>query len=122
MAQQNAILDVDSFPTQNAVIRVVVKDEWGRLTTASFDIPVRPLSYVTDPGIGFVPWNSRTRFYVADKNSNVYHAVTSQASSPYLLETCYKDCGIHPNNRVFFCRESDAIASGRTRCSLCAQQ
>ena len=114
MVQQNAILDKDSFPAQNAVIRVVVEDEWGRLTKASFDIPVRPLLYETD----YVPWVSRTRFYLADKNSSIYHTVTSQASSPYILETCYKACGIHPDNRVFFCRESDAMASGRTRCSL----
>jgi hypothetical protein len=118
MVQQNAILDIESFPSQDAVIKVVIEDEWGRLTRASFDIPVRSLSYETV----YVPWNTRTRFYMADKHSTIYYAVTSKASSPYDLETCYRACAIYPDNWVFFCRESDAIESGRTRCPLCPLQ
>ena len=117
MAQQNAILHRVGFPAQTAVIRAVVEDDWGRLTTASFDIPVEELAYETV----LVPGSHcKDRFFVAERTSHAYHVVTSDISDPYRLSTCTSACAIPASERVFFCRESDAVASGRELCPLCS--
>lgn len=116
MEQHNAILNMPAFPAQDAVIRVVVEDEWGRQTTASFHIPVRPLVYTTN----YDPWGTRTRFYFADRTSTYYHLVWGKASSPYRLTTCSEGCGVDLENCLFFCHESEVIGTGRRLCPLCA--
>jgi len=116
MAQQNAILNDAAFPAQDATIRIVIEDEWGRQTAASFHIPVRPLVYVTN----YEPWGTRTRFYFADRTSSFYHLVWSKASSPYQLITCSEGCPAGLEDCVFFCRESDVIGTSRQICPLCA--
>jgi hypothetical protein len=116
MGQQNAILDHVAFPAQTAVIRVIVEDEWGRRTAAAFDIPVEALVYETP----LVSANaSKTRFYLVDRVSRVCHAVRSVVSAPYRLVTCSEACAIAPAERVFFCRQDDALVWGKGLCPVC---
>jgi len=115
MSQQNAILNDVAFPAQSAVIQVVVEDEWQRRTSASFEIPVRPLVYNTP----YHPWTYRARFFFADPASSVYHAAFSHSRDPYALSTCPSACGLELDSCILFCRESDAIASGRGLCPAC---
>jgi hypothetical protein len=115
MGQHNAILDIPAFPAQEASIHVVIEDEWGRHTSASFDIPVLPLVYETN----YSPWGNRPRFYFADQSSNIYHQVNSRASSPYQLSTCSNACSLNIANCAYFCRDSDAFTLGLYPCPLC---
>jgi hypothetical protein len=59
-----------ALPAQTATIVIVVKDEWGRRTSAAFPIPVRANPYsagesASDP--------DETVFYVADSHGDPYH-------------------------------------------------
>ena len=96
-----------AFPEQSAAIRVTVEDEWGRQTSASFDIPVGAAEYHSNKG-GRSTDYSEVVFYVASRISRLYH-----------LSTCVEVCGIRTVDRLYFSSEASASAPGRERCPVC---
>ncbi len=103
-----------AFPAQQATIRVVVEDEWGRKTTASFEIPVeetkgRATGDPSPPPHPDPPPDYRTAvFYVSSPTSTVYHRSNSQ-----------EVCQISPADRIFFASQGTALESGRQPCTAC---
>jgi hypothetical protein len=89
-----------TFPAQSAAIRAVVQDEWGRLTATSFEIPVEAARY--GGRSGSATDYKEIVFYVASRNSQIYHR-----------STCDAVCPIPQQDRLYFCNQGNAEASGR---------
>jgi hypothetical protein len=103
-----------AFPAQQVTIRVEVEDEWGRLTTASFEIPVEGSEAYGGYGPGHpspphpAPDYTTAVFYVSSTTSTIYHRPSSQ-----------EVCQISPAARVFFASQATALESGREPCVAC---
>lgn len=105
-AQNHNVFFRVTFPAQTAQIHVTVEDDWGRLTSASFEIPVMPLLF---KGAGVPPTDyTDVVFYVAGANSGLFH-----------YSTCRHVCSISPADRVYFTGRQSAMASGRRPCPEC---
>ena len=102
---RNVFLGI-SFPAQTAILEVVVKDDFGRHTSAQFEIPVGPVLYETSGGdtTSF----DEAIYYIASKNATVFHT-----------SDCYEVCHIPKDSRLYFADTRHAEESGRTRCHLC---
>ena len=95
-----------TFSAQTGRIHVTVEDNWGRLTSASFDIPVGAL--VWSPEYGPPDDHTEAILYVAGEGSPLYH-----------LSTCPEVCLIDVDDRVYFGEERNALESGRSPCPRC---
>jgi len=88
-----------TFPSQTGRIHVSVEDNWGRRTTATFSIPIGPLtsySHYGDP----IDYKDAV-LYVAEIGSHLYHA-----------STCPSVCSIAVGNRLYFAEQRNAEAAG----------
>jgi len=88
------------FPAQSAKIQVVVEDDWGRLTSGSFEISVEAGVY--GGGSGSATDYRKAVFYVASRTSPLYHR-----------STCDAVCQIPKQDRLYFCGQENAEASGK---------
>ncbi|MGD9676619.1 MAG: hypothetical protein AB7V19_08040 [Candidatus Bipolaricaulia bacterium] len=105
-ARVREIYDGIGFPAQEATIEIVVEDEWGRRTSATFEIPLHATVYSTLDGP--VPEPDDAVFFVADRLGVVYH-----------LRTCDLVCSISASSRTYYCAQQHAEDAGFTRCSVC---
>ena len=88
-----------TFPSQTGRIRVTVEDDWGRRTTATFSVPIGPLSSHSDFGD---PIDYKDAIlYVAEIGSALYHA-----------SNCPSVCSIAVGNRIYFAEQRNAEAAG----------
>ncbi len=95
-----------SFPAQTATIYVTVEDQWGRETSASFEIPVAELDYRGDVGDEY-----EAIFYVASQSR-----VVGSGSDPiYHRSTCPAIAPIPRSLRVFFKTQEAAQDAGYVR-------
>jgi hypothetical protein len=108
---RNVLLGVE-FPEQTAAIIVVVEDDWGRRTSASFAIRV---AASTSWDSGSLPGDPEdlTLF----KNAAFF--VSSQADSSYYRRDCPEVCGIPGPDRIYFLSEENAEAAGKRRSLSC---
>ncbi len=90
------------MPAQTAVIRVIVRDDFGRTTSAEFDIPVGAIG---DKNL--TPYSDFI-FYVSGKNDSLVH-----------YSWCPRACSIPSANRLYFRELRNAVDSGRSLCSDC---
>jgi len=97
-----------TFPAQTAQIRVTVEDEFGRRTSASFEIPVSTLT--SNPGHGDPIDYRDAVFYVAEIGSPLYH-----------ISTCPVACSIAAGNRLYFAERRNAEAEGYQAHEGCLQ-
>ncbi len=112
---RNCLLGVE-FPEQTAVIRVVVEDEWGRQTSASFSFPVAATSsweYVDPEDPSPPPHADITAFesavfFVGSRSEKVYHR-----------RSCDSVCAIPASDRLYFASETNAEAAGMERARDC---
>ncbi len=95
-----------SFPAQAATIYVTVEDEWGRETSASFEVPVAELDYGGDVGDDYEAF-----FYVASSS----RVVGSGGKPPYHRSTCPTIASIGEDLRVYFKTQEAAQLAGYVR-------
>lgn len=111
---RNVLLGVE-FPEQTAAIIVVVEDDWGRQTSASFPFKVAATLFWdwggSDPDD---PHDKPTLF----KNAAFF--VSSQADSFYYRRNCPEVCGIPGPDRIYFLSEENAEAAGKRRSPSCS--
>jgi len=94
-----ALYHAVTFPAQTGRIHVTVEDDWGRRTSASFDIPIGSLaleSHYGDPTV-----YQDAVFYVAEVGASEYH-----------LSTCPHVCSIAQDKRLYFAEQRNAQAAG----------
>jgi hypothetical protein len=103
---RNLLLGVE-FPEQTAVVRVVVEDDWGRQTSASFSFAVAATSF-WDPDGG-----NPTRF------KDAVFFVSSRANAYYYRRDCVEVCSIPGPDRIYFASEANAEAAGKRRSPSC---
>ena len=111
--QNRSVFKQIAFPAQTAIIRVTVRDNFGRLTSAEFEIPVLALPFEAiaeesandGSGIAF----SDAEYFVASKNETIYHQAW-----------CYRACLIPEASRIYFAESRHAEDSGRTLGPYCA--
>jgi hypothetical protein len=114
---RNLLLGVE-FPEQTAVIRVVVEDDWGRETSASFPFKVAATSFwdhVNDGTPDDAPGG-------ADKPTRFKDAVffvSSPTDAYYYHRNCAEVCGIPGSDRIYFSSEANAEAAGKRRSPSC---
>ena len=101
-----ALYHAVTFPAQTGRIHVTVEDDWGRGTSASFDIPIGALAL--DTGYGDPTDYQDAVLYVAEVGASVYH-----------LSTCPHVCSIAPSRRLYFAERRNAEDTGRTPCDSC---
>ncbi|MFC2099935.1 hypothetical protein ACFLSF_03810 [Candidatus Bipolaricaulota bacterium] len=106
LRHRNAFFGVQ-LPAQSATISVTVSDEFGRLTTAKFEIPVGPLLFGTD--YGDATQFSEAWYFVANEDETIFH-------EPWCREVCL----IPSEKRIYFSEMRNAIESGRQICPLCS--
>lgn len=100
------LYDRISFPAQTATIYVTVEDQWGRKTSASFEIPVAELDYR-----GAVGDTHEAVFYVGSTSR-----VVGSGSEPlYHRSTCPAIATIAKDLRVYFNTQDAARAAGYVR-------
>jgi hypothetical protein len=114
---RNVLVGVQ-FPEQMATIRVVVEDDWGRRTSASFDIRVAASTSWdagANPGSGVHPGTPEdpTLF----KNAAFF--VSSRTDSLYYRRDCPEVCGIPDTERIYFLSAENAEAAGKHRSPSC---
>jgi len=116
---RNLLLGVE-FPEQTATVRVVVEDDWGRLTEASFPFQVAATSFwdhVSDGSQGDAPGG-------ADKPTLFKNAVffVSDPRDPYYYRRdCPEVCAIPASERLYFSSEASAEAAGKRRSPDCPE-
>ena len=103
---RNLLLGVE-FPEQTAVVRIVVEDDWGRQTSASFSFAVAATSF-WDPDGG-----KPTRF------KDAVFFVSSRANAYYYRRDCVEVCSIPGPDRIYFASEANAEAAGKRRSPSC---
>jgi hypothetical protein len=111
--QNRSIFKQVSFPAQTAIIRVIVRDNFGRLTSKEFEIPVLALSFedIKPPksksgtGVAFAD----ATYFVASKNETIFHQ-----------SWCYRSCLIPEASRIYFADSRHAEESGRTLGPYCS--
>ncbi len=103
-SQQRNVFYGVAFPAQTATIRVVVEDNFARVTEAEFEILVKPLY----PWSGEAAQFDRARYFVASRNEASFHQ-----------SWCYKTCQIAKEARLYFCDTRHAEESGRALCPYC---
>ncbi|MBE0635138.1 hypothetical protein IH601_03985, partial [Candidatus Bipolaricaulota bacterium] len=112
--QNRSLFKQVAFPAQTAMIRIVVRDNFGRLTSKEFDIPVLALSFEhiendveskSAIGVAFAD----AAYFVASKDETIYHQ-----------SWCYRSCQIPEASRIYFADSRHAEESGRTRCPFCS--
>jgi len=101
------------FPAQTAIIRVVVRDHFGRMTSKEFEIPVLALSYTQlptsyEPKASSGDLFSDAQYFVASKDETVFHQ-----------SWCYRACLIPEASRVYYADSRHAEESGRTLGPIC---
>ena len=108
---RNLLLDVE-FPEQTAAISVVVEDEWGRLSSATFPMTVQATAFWDSPGHGNAH-DKPTLF----KNAVFY--VSSRTDRTYYRRDCPEVCTIPGSERLYFASEANAEAVGKVRSQSC---
>ena len=103
--QNRSLFKQVELPAQTATIRVVVEDNFGRLTSAEFEIPVLEFGY----GRGGPESFSEAKYLVASKDELIFHQ-----------SWCYRACLISEASRVYFADSRHAEESGRTLCPYCS--
>lgn len=103
--QNRSIFKQVAFPSQTAIIRVVVRDNFGRLTSAEFEIPVLAFVYGTGGPQSF----DEAKYLVASKDEAIYHQ-----------SWCYRACLIPEASRIYFADSRHAEESGRTLGPYCS--
>lgn len=120
---RNVLLGVQ-FPEQTATIQVVVEDDWGRRTSASFPIRVAATGtgdsetwgleegQAPNPGQGEDP----TLFQDAD-------FYVSGVSDPHVhRRTCVEVCRTPGPSRVYYLSEENARTNGKILCPICFEE
>jgi len=102
LARQHNLFYGIPFDEGGATISVTVEDEWGRVATASFVIPVRALHHTSAHPIDM-------RYFVADVDEDVYH----HFECPHVAE-------IPLDRRIYFASTMTARESGRVPCEDCS--
>jgi hypothetical protein len=108
---RNVLVGVE-FPEQAAAIIVVVEDDWGRRTSASFPVTVAASAF----------WDFADSGDTHDKPSlfkNAAFFVSSQADSFYYRRDCPEVCGIPEAERIYFASDANAEAAGKHRSPSC---
>ena len=108
---RNVLVGVE-FPEQTAAILVVVEDDWGRRTSASFPVTVAASSFWDSPNSGDTHDNPSLF-----KNAAFF--VSSPADSFYYRRNCPEVCGIPEAERIYFLSAENAEAAGKRRSSSC---
>ena len=88
-----------AFPAQTGKIHVTVEDDWGRRTSASFEVPIGALALASD--YGDPTEYEDAVLYVAEVGASEYH-----------LSTCPYACSIAPSKRLYFAEQRNAEAAG----------
>ncbi len=111
---RNLLLGVE-FPAQTAVVRVVVADDWGRETGASFSFRVAATSFWDWEGAPPTtpPRDKPTRF------TDAVFFVSSRTNAYYYHRNCAEVCGIPGPDRIYFASEANAEAAGKHRSPSC---
>ncbi len=109
---RNVLVGVE-FPEQTAAIIVVVEDDWGRRTSASFPVTVAASSSWDWGGLDDPHHDNPSLF----KNAAFF--VSSQADSFYYRRDCPEVCGIPEAERIYFLSAENAEAAGKRRSSSC---
>jgi hypothetical protein len=106
---RNVLLDVE-FPEQTAVVTVVVEDDWGRRTSASFPFPVAATTFsnVDDPH------HDRPTLF-----KNAVFFVSSRTGPYFYHRDCPEVCSIPGPDRLYFSSEANAEAAGKRRSPDC---
>jgi len=107
--QNRSVFKQAAFPAQTATIRVVVRDNFGRLTSAEFEIPVLELAFANgdeqDDPYSF----GEVQYYIASKDESIFHT-----------SSCYRACLIPEASRIYFAESRHADESGRTLGPYCS--
>ena len=107
--QNRSLFKQVAFPAQTAIIRIVVQDNFGRLTGAEFEIPVLEFGYGTATGSGNPQSFSEAAYFVASKDETIFHQ-----------SWCYRACLIPEASRIYFAENRHAEESGRTLDPYCS--
>jgi hypothetical protein len=108
---RNVLVGVE-FPEQTAAIIVVVEDDWGRRTSASFPVIVAASAF----------WDFADSGDAHDKPSlfkNAAFFVSSPADSFYYRRDCPEVCGIPEAQRIYFLSAENAETAGKRRSPSC---
>jgi len=97
------VLDAVNFPQQSAKITVAVEDEWGRRTSAAFDIPIASVVFQS--------------FY--DEFEDDVFFVSSRTDPYYYRRDCPEVCSIPGAERIYFASDASAEAAGKRRSPSC---
>lgn len=109
---RNLLLGVE-FPEQTATVRVVVEDDWGRRTEASFTFPVSATSFFDYAETGGPPHDKPTLF------KDAVFFVASRATKEYHRRGCPSVCSIPAADRLYFASQENAEAAGHRRSLDC---
>jgi hypothetical protein len=106
---RNLLLGVE-FPEQTAVITLVVEDDWGRRTSASFPFQVASTSFwdQDDPHHDKPTLFKDAVFFVSSRMDRYYHR-----------RGCAEVCSIPGPDRLYFSSEANAEAAGKARSPDC---
>ena len=107
--QNRSVFKQVSFPAQTAIIRVVVRDNFGRLTSKEFEIPVLAFAYSTDDKSGDPQSFDEANYLVASKNEPIFHQ-----------SWCPETCNIPESLRIYFADRRHAEESGRSIDPACS--
>lgn len=111
-AQNRSVFKQIIFPAQTAIIRVVVRDNFGRMTSKEFEIPVLALSYkklrATYERKADDALFADALYFVASKDETIYHQ-----------SWCYRACLIPESSRIYYAESRHAEESGRTLGPYC---
>jgi hypothetical protein len=108
---RNVLVGVE-FPEQTATIIVVVEDDWGRRTSASFDIRV---AASTSWDSGSLPGDPEDPALF--KKAAFF--VSSPADPFYYRRDCPEVCGIPEAQRIYFLSAENAETAGKRRSPSC---
>ncbi len=111
--QNRSVFKQIAFPAQTAIIRVVVRDQFGRHTSNEFEIPVLALPFETIV-------NDSSNDGSGDAFSDAEYFVASRDESVYHYSWCYRACLLAESTRIYYASRRHAEDSGRTICPYCA--
>ncbi len=111
---RNLLLGVE-FPAQTAVVTVVVEDDWGRETSASFPFQVAATPFWDFEGEDPEhPHHDKPTLF-----KNAVFFVSSHADPYYYRRGCVEVCSIPGPDRLYFSSEANAEAAGKHRSPDC---
>jgi len=100
---RNLLLNVE-FPEQTAVVSVVVEDDWGRRTSASFPFQVAATTFSNLDD----PYHTNPALF-----KNAVFFVSSRTDPYYHRRKCPEVCSIPGPDRLYFASEANAEAVGK---------